>query len=449
MKKTVANTLHSGLFSIVSRSGRSAATEIPLNSKDRGVIHLPEVDGKMITQKNYESLKAHEYGHVAMTERNILPLSFITEMKNEGADDYLIQACMDTAVNSFIGKISRHLPFEHDLIPKKKFLEKFVEMEIGSQTSYLLQVCGVYYGSWAHEDVYSRNKETRAECKKLEKMMNDLSRTLVMHPYGQDINRALYDLVFYCKETIRRQSSLFDEKTFSEYAKNLILRVNEAKQSLENQKQLIEDVKEYDFPVAEDCIWGDMDIREMPLENSMMRNWKQAYKPKYMGSLRYMHRAITDMKVWGLKDRSIPPMTVLIDCSGSMSFEEKDVIQILERQPASIVAGYSGSMNRGSLYILGKNGKYAGAKQIEKVRLDVGYSNVVDGPALVWLSQQKGRKIWISDGNVTGMGESQSAGMFEFVDQLLKAANIEMYRSLYNLENGIQSAFYKRTFGRY
>ena len=135
MKKTIANALHSGLFSVQTGSGRSAMTEIPLNSKEQGVIHLPEVDGKLITQANHESLKAHEYGHVAMTERNILSLSFIDDMKKIGASDYLTQSCMDAAVNSFIGRRSQNLPFEHDLMSKKKFVEKFREMELESRSA--------------------------------------------------------------------------------------------------------------------------------------------------------------------------------------------------------------------------------------------------------------------------------------------------------------------------
>ena len=444
MKKTIANALHSGLFSIKSGAGRGAMTEIPLKPTDQGVIHLPDVDGKLITQENHDSLKAHEYGHVAMTERNILSLSFIENMRNLGAEDHLTQACMDAAVNAFIQKRCVDLPFEHELMSKKKFLAKFKELGIEAQTSYLTQVNGVYYGGLMCD--YSRHKEKRTRNKKMELMRNALEAIVIENPLGHEIMNASRRLAQYCRDSIGKSSYIFSQNTFLEHSRNLIISVQHSLNSKIAYNELNEQLKEYDFPLMEGCVWGSMDIKEMKLENSMMRNWKQVYKPKYMGSLRYMHRAITDMKVWGLKDRSVPPLAVLLDLSGSMNLTEEDIVAILEKQPASIIAGYSGSDEKGSLYILGQNGKYASAQEIEYMRDEVGYGNIVDGPALVWLSQQKGRKIWISDGNITGFQETQSSGLFSFVDEMINRFGIEMYRSLYNLENNAPSAFWKRTF---
>lgn len=442
MKKTIANALHSGPFSIKSGTGRGAKTEIPLKPTDQGVIHLPDVDGKLITQANQNSLKAHEYGHVAMTERNILSLSFMEDMRNLGAEDYLTQACMDAAVNAFIQKRCVDLPFEHDLMSKNKFLDKFRQMDIKAQTAYLTQVNGVYYGGLMCD--YSKDK--RKQNKKMETMRNALEAIMIQNPLGDEIINASRRLAQYCRDSIGRSSRNFNQDAFFEYSRNLIITAQQAERSISVHDELNEKLREYDFPIAQGCVWGSMDIKEMKLDNSMMRNWKQVYRPKYMGSMRYMHRAITDMKVWGLKDRSIPPMAVLLDLSGSMNLNEEDIVAILEKQPASVVAGYSGSEEKGSLYILGQNGKYASAEEIERMRDEVGYGNIVDGPALVWLSQQKGRKIWISDGSITGFQETQSPGLFEFVDEMLKRFGIEMYRSLYNLENNSPSAFWKRKF---
>lgn len=419
-------------------------TEIPLKPTDQGVIHLPDVDGKLITQANQDSLKAHEYGHVAMTERDILPLSFIEDMRNLGAEEHLTQACMDAAVNAFIQKRCVDLPFEHELMSKKKFLAKFKELGIEAQTSYLTQVNGVYYGGLMCD--YSRHKEKRSRNKKMELMRNALETIMIQNPLGHEIMNASRRLAQYCRDSIGKSSQNFNQNSFFEYSRSLIIAAQQSARSESAYNELNEQLKEYDFPLVEGCVWGSMDIKEMKLDNSMMRNWKQVYRPKYMGSMRYMHRAITDMKVWGLKDRSVPPMAVLLDLSGSMNLNEEDIVAILEKQPASVIAGYSGSDEKGSLYILGQNGKYASAEEIERMRDDVGYGNIVDGPALVWLSQQKGRKIWISDGNITGFQETQSSGLFEFVDKMINKFGIEMYRSLYNLENNAPSAFWKRTF---
>ena len=223
-----------------------------------------------------------------------------------------------------------------------------------------------------------------------------------------------------------------------------LLREVEISQKLEEAQ---EDFKEnaagdLEFAKDESMSWGMMSIVEPVLENSMMRNWKQKHVPRYVGSLRYMHRSLTDMKVWGLKDRSIPPLAVLVDCSGSMHLDDKNVAQILEMQPASVIAGYSGSGPKGSLYMLGKDGKFATVEVINKVRDETGYGNIVDGPALTWLSQQKGRLIWISDGQATGSYECTSAAMMHFIKHMLDKYNIEMYYSVNHFAQNTRTEFY-------
>jgi hypothetical protein len=64
------------------------------------------------------------------------------------------------------------------------------------------------------------------------------------------------------------------------------------------------------------------------------------------------------------------------------------------------VALYSGAQTHGALRIVAERGKKADKKYITA---PMGGNNLVDGPALRWLAKHKGRKLWISDGGVTGI----------------------------------------------
>ena len=92
--------------------------------------------------------------------------------------------------------------------------------------------------------------------------------------------------------------------------------------------------------------------------------------------------------------------------------------------------------------MLGKDGKFATVEVINKVRDETGYGNIVDGPALTWLSQQKGRLIWISDGQATGSYECTSAAMMHFIKHMLDKYNIEMYYSVNHFAQNTRTEFY-------
>ena len=67
--------------------------------------------------------------------------------------------------------------------------------------------------------------------------------------------------------------------------------------------------------------------------------------------------------------------------------------------PAVNIAMYNGSYKTGDLRIIARNGK-----RVTDTYLDMhsGGGNVVDGPALEWLSTMPARRIWVSDMYVFG-----------------------------------------------
>ena len=122
--------------------------------------------------------------------------------------------------------------------------------------------------------------------------------------------------------------------------------------------------------------------------------------------LRYIHRWWGgDKRVFGVK-RKTEGGTVLFDVSGSMGLTMEEVHSMLKAVPALTVAMYSGQGNMGVLTLLAYKGRRV--KEIPDEGMLGG--NVVDGPALVWLSQQVRPRLWVSDGYVTGPMDGRSGG---------------------------------------
>jgi hypothetical protein len=112
--------------------------------------------------------------------------------------------------------------------------------------------------------------------------------------------------------------------------------------------------------------------------------------------IRNMSRYFTDQKVFGRK-RKHKGGTLLVDASGSMSFSQADMENILHGAPATTIAMYSGWGSGGELRIIAKGGTCVEAKGMKAYG-----GNEVDGPALDWLAKQREPRIWLSDGEVFG-----------------------------------------------
>ena len=120
---------------------------------------------------------------------------------------------------------------------------------------------------------------------------------------------------------------------------------------------------------------------------------------------RYAHRLLVDGRIF-CRTRRRRGGSVLIDCSGSMALTSVDLKKILSHSPGAIVACYSGNYSDGALRVLSQGGRQVEEKWIGT---PAGGSNVIDKPALEWLSKQSKPRIWVSDGQVTGIGDRQSA----------------------------------------
>jgi hypothetical protein len=169
--------------------------------------------------------------------------------------------------------------------------------------------------------------------------------------------------------------------------------------------------------------------KSVQLTKTVQKSLLRKYKSDVFGTdIRYPERLLTDphRRIFGRK-KPIDGGIVLIDTSGSMSLEEKDIKDILNAAPGALVMAYShrpGSNGIPNLFILANRGK-----QVEDIS-SVGYSNIgngVDGPALEYAIKKRFRKepiIWVCDGSVTNSSDKNSMDLSIFCARLVVKHNI-------------------------
>ncbi len=136
--------------------------------------------------------------------------------------------------------------------------------------------------------------------------------------------------------------------------------------------------------------------------------------------VRYLHRWTTDRAVFRRRGGASSG-TLLVDTSGSMSLEPADLEKLLRATRCGTrVAIYSGRGNEGELRVVAQGGKRAAAEHLKQF----GRGNVVDVPALAWLAKQRGPRIWVSDGAVTGVGDMASKVLRARADAICARAQI-------------------------
>lgn len=123
---------------------------------------------------------------------------------------------------------------------------------------------------------------------------------------------------------------------------------------------------------------------------------------------RNVHRILTDRKVFARRKR-IAGGSVMIDCSGSMSWSVEQLREICRILPASMIAGYTGYSSsvrhngvlyHGDIRVIADKGKYD-----DKALTELGKhgNNNVDLDAIKWLAEQEEPRIWVTDLQVVGV----------------------------------------------
>jgi hypothetical protein len=170
--------------------------------------------------------------------------------------------------------------------------------------------------------------------------------------------------------------------------------------------------------------WGEMFTHQPPLSVNLQSRLKngRTYRPTDYGyNPKYISRYCIDKKIFKQKMTTLGG-TILIDASGSMSFDGQDILEVMQLLPAVTIAMYNGKSNTGDLRIIAKNGKRVTEKYLDE---HSGYGNVVDGPALEWLGTQPARRIWVSDMHVFGAhGDTSGFNLMADVNKLVRKYNI-------------------------
>jgi hypothetical protein len=150
--------------------------------------------------------------------------------------------------------------------------------------------------------------------------------------------------------------------------------------------------------------WGTMSVQTPPRNHRALPKSKVAplvYSRKMGVVPDRMHNWCTGRKVFSwVQPTGQKGGSILIDASGSMRFSREALLAFVKAAPAVTVAAYAGAaVDTGTLRVYIKNGKIVADEYLD--RPDTG-NNIVDGPAIRWLSEQKGPRFWITDLGVTG-----------------------------------------------
>ena len=181
----------------------------------------------------------------------------------------------------------------------------------------------------------------------------------------------------------------------------------------------------YMYSDGKDSGWGTMSIVTLSMD-AMARRRAPERKPSYVGGFRNAFRALLpamDGRAWAIR-RNKMGGTILLDMSGSMSLEPSDIVKLLKTAPLAQIAGYSGNKTTGTMWIMAKGGRYHNG-----IPEHPG-NNVIDGPALRWLSQQPKPRVWISDGQVTGTGDGMQTHLLADAIGIVSRGDIERYHTI-------------------
>jgi hypothetical protein len=173
-------------------------------------------------------------------------------------------------------------------------------------------------------------------------------------------------------------------------------------------------------PVPDGQYFGNMHIERPVLNARGMQS--RSLRPTDEGSIfRAPWRVTTDNRVFR-RSSVARSASVLVDTSGSMSLSSDDVRAIVKQAPASIVAAYSANpgTNNGPLRILAQGGRIT---TDDRAYVMPG-GNIIDVPALKWLSKQPRPRYWVCDGDVTGLGDTRDRRVNADCDRIVRSAGI-------------------------
>lgn len=250
-------------------------------------------------------------------------------------------------------------------------------------------------------------------------------------PRAVDIARLMTDFrsLLGEKEQEDEKDGREDFKDADELEKDKMITSDDMREALSKKK------KKVPF-TYEEGTWGKMRIQEPELvsDYQIKRRLRKLVATETGVAPGRLERILQDERVF-YDLRRVKCGTVLIDASGSMGVTPEDVYKLVLDAPAVTVAYYSGDYGGGDLVIVAKDGKLADKEAFEKWHHG---GNIVDGPALMWLSAQKGPRIWVSDGQVTGVSDASHANLREQALKICIGAKISRIPDFESVQKAIR-----------
>lgn len=145
-------------------------------------------------------------------------------------------------------------------------------------------------------------------------------------------------------------------------------------------------------------------------------------------------RLVTDpyRRIFQRKTRSLGGV-VVFDCSGSMNLSDDDIKMVMRASSGCSIVCYSGGGSEpevdGNIHLVARHGR-----QMRGLPYFPG-DNGVDLPAIKWAYynlrlNSKSPVIWVSDGQVTGVGDRSHANLIDMTQRFIKQKHITQVRDI-------------------
>lgn len=391
-----------GPFRVTGVSSDSSASCAPPSGGEPGLFNVPLETGSIQAL----ATRMHELGHLGLVRIGAIPNDTLLKLKRERIHCGWVQFALDVVVNAFM--MARGNPE----IARLELWSGVLPTEIPRWLAAMefLRSEGLTRELQMRMSLQARAHFSRAEVTLL------CSTAAVLRSRGAQAALLPVDDL---RKLLRRLQKTFGPDSTNARDPLLEFDVVVSEQYGRGHRSAESEQNE----------WGPMVLMNPALNFRCTGSRGKATKKliaSYCGAFRFPHRALVpgaDGRAFGLK-RRIHGGTVLIDCSGSMNLTTDQLRSLVWRAPAATVALYAGlpGNENGLLLRIAKDG-WVG--DIEEATSRFGSGNIIDGPALRWLSRQAVPRIWISDGCVTGRGDTAGINFDHETDSIVRTARIK------------------------
>ncbi len=384
-------------------------------------------------------IRAHEYGHLGLFRQKLVPsLRSLNGLRRSGVHEAWIQGTLDVVVNSFMmAQGNRDIS---ELVLWMNGLERKLPRWIAA-TLYL-RAMGLRHSILIRMSILAR--QTGLEKDDLDTLDETSKRLAAWGKSARRIPRHEYNDMLTCLQ--RRFGPEPSEACYPSLRIGLSIPFGKNHWEAEKlEDELDREIRKMlarrgiDSEEGENADgWGPMDVLIPPLRGKCSRGRVGVRTTRacgYSGPFLFPSRALipaSDGRAFmERRSRCRQLGTLLIDCSGSMRNQvtHDRIIAVLASAPSSTIALYAGRPGNqsGTLLIAASKGMHITEDVLSKWENE---GNVVDGPALQWLSRQRTPRVWISDGEVTGLNDISGADLRSEVEILTTAARIRRFETL-------------------